>query len=68
MSGPAGRFDTNLYLLESPSGAETIFEIGVRVGASEKVTGASEGFAIQGSIADRCSEKHKEDIKKWEGG
>jgi hypothetical protein len=40
----------------------------VRVGASKKAKGGSEGFAIKGSIADRGSEKPKEDIVRWEGG
>jgi hypothetical protein len=44
-----------------------ICEIGVRLGASEKAKGASEGFEVEGSIADRRSEKHKEDIMRWEG-
>jgi hypothetical protein len=40
----------------------------VRIGASEKGKGASEGFVVNGSIADQRSETRKEDIMKWEGG
>jgi hypothetical protein len=40
----------------------------VRVGASEKAKGTSEGFLVKCSITDRRSEKHKEDIMRWEGG
>jgi hypothetical protein len=58
----------SLHSFKSASGAETIFEIGVRAGASEKAKGASEGFVMKGSIADRRSETEKEDIMRWEGG
>jgi hypothetical protein len=36
-----------------------IFEIAVRVGASEKVKDASEGFAVKQLIIDRLSETEK---------
>jgi hypothetical protein len=52
MEGPNDRFDTSLYSFESRSGVETIFEIGVRAGASEKAKGASEGFGVNQSIVD----------------
>jgi hypothetical protein len=56
-------------LLESASGVETISEIGVMVGVSEKAKGASEGFAVNGSIADCSSEIAKEEeIMPWESG
>jgi hypothetical protein len=54
-------------LFESASGVETIFEIGVRVGASGKAKGASEGFAVNQSIVDRRAEREAEDIMRWEG-
>jgi hypothetical protein len=38
--------------LESPSGVETIFEIGVMMGASGKVKGTSEVFVVNQSIID----------------
>jgi hypothetical protein len=57
---------TSSYSFESASGAETIGEIGVRVGASEKANGASEGFIVNHSIADQCSET--EDIMRGESG
>jgi hypothetical protein len=41
--------------------------MGVRVAASEKAKGASEGVVIKGLIADRRSEKHTEDIMRGEG-
>jgi hypothetical protein len=50
------------------SGAETIAEIGVSVGASEKAKGALEGFALNQSIVDCPSETGKKDIMRWEGG
>jgi hypothetical protein len=50
------------------AGVETIFEIAVRVGASEKATGASEGFAVNQTIIDRCSETETEDITRGKGG
>jgi hypothetical protein len=62
------RFDTGLYSFESPSGVETIGEIGVSVGGSHKAKGASEGLAVHQSIIDRPSETEKEDILKWQGG
>jgi hypothetical protein len=43
----------SLYSFESASGAETIGEIGVRVGASEKAKGASEGSLVNHLIRDR---------------
>jgi hypothetical protein len=68
MQGPDGRFDTSLYSFESAPGVETIFEIGVTVGASEKAKGVSEGFAGNQSIVDRPSERETEDMMRWEGG
>jgi hypothetical protein len=40
----------------------------VRVEASEKEKGASEGFVVDQSIIDRPSETETEDIMRWEGG
>jgi hypothetical protein len=40
----------------------------VSVGASETAKGTSEGFAVNQSIIDRCSETETEDIMRWEGG
>jgi hypothetical protein len=60
------RFDTSLYSFESASGVETIFETGVRVGASEKAKRASEELSVIGSIVDCSSEGSKEDIMRWE--
>jgi hypothetical protein len=40
----------------------------VKIGASEKPKGRSEGFVIKGSIIDRRSEKHTGDITRWQGG
>jgi hypothetical protein len=57
---------TTLYSFESASEAETIGEIGVNVGASEKAKAASEGFVIKGPIADRGSETETEDITREE--
>jgi hypothetical protein len=54
-------------LFESASGVETIFEIGVRLGASEKAKGMSEAFAVNQSSVDRRSERETEDIMRWEG-
>jgi hypothetical protein len=68
MQGPDGRFDTSLYSFESPSGAETIGEIGVIVGASQNAKSASEAFAVKQSIVDRHSETETEDILRWDGG
>jgi hypothetical protein len=39
-----------------------ILEIGVRIEASEKAHGASEGFAVNGSNADPSSETEKKKI------
>jgi hypothetical protein len=39
-----------------------MFEVGVRVGASGKAKGASEGFAVNQSTVDRPSETETEDI------
>jgi hypothetical protein len=50
--------------IESASGVETISEIGMRVGASEKAKGTSEGFAVNQSIIDRRSERETEDIMR----
>jgi hypothetical protein len=58
----------NLYSFESPSGAETIGEIDVRVEASRKAKGASEAFDVNQSIVDRATETETEDIMRWEGG
>jgi hypothetical protein len=68
MEGLDKRFDTSLYSFESVSGAETICEIGVSVGASENAKEASEGFVVKGSITDRRPETEKEDIMRWERG
>jgi hypothetical protein len=40
----------------------------VRVGASEKAKGVSEGIAVNQSIIDRSSETETDDIMRWEGG
>jgi hypothetical protein len=40
----------------------------VRVGASGKAKGASEGFAVNQSIIDRRLETEAKDIMRWEGG
>jgi hypothetical protein len=40
----------------------------VRVGASGKAKGTSEGFVVNQLIIDRVSEKETEDIMRWEGG
>jgi hypothetical protein len=45
-------------------GVETIGEIGVRVGASGKAKGTSEGFGVNESIADRPPETETEDIMR----
>jgi hypothetical protein len=42
--------------------------MGVRVGASGKAKGASEGFVVGQSVVDRRSETETEDIMRWEGG
>jgi hypothetical protein len=55
-------------LFESPSGVETSGDIGVRVEASGKAKGASEGLLVNKSIVDRASETETEDIMRWEGG
>jgi hypothetical protein len=68
MKGLDKRFDTSLYSFESASGAETIYEIGVSVGVSEKAKEASGGFVVKGSITDRRPETQKEDIMRWERG
>jgi hypothetical protein len=57
-----------LHSFESASGVETILEIGVRVRASGKAKGTSEGFVVNQSIIDRPSETEKEDIIRWKGG
>jgi hypothetical protein len=49
-------------------GSETIFEIIVRVGASGKAKGTSEGFVVNQLIIDRPSETETEDIIRWESG
>jgi hypothetical protein len=67
MERPDSRFDANLYSFGSASGVETIFEISMRVGASGKAKGASEGFAVSQSIIDRASETKTKDIMRWEG-
>jgi hypothetical protein len=66
--GTDGRFDTSFYPFESPSGVKTIGEIGVIVGASQKVKSGSEAFVVNQSIIDRRSETATEDIMRWEGG
>jgi hypothetical protein len=68
MEEPDGRFDTSLYSFELPAGAETIGEIGVMVGASEKVKSASEALIVNQSIIDRRSETEPEDFLRWERG
>jgi hypothetical protein len=45
---------------------ETILEICVRVGASEKAKGTSKAFVVNHSIIDRASEIETEDIMRWE--
>jgi hypothetical protein len=40
----------------------------VRIGASGKARGASEGFAVDQSIIDLRSETETEDVMRWEGG
>jgi hypothetical protein len=60
----------SLHSFESASGAETIFEIGVRVGASEKAKNELEGFSVNQFIVDGRSEREREreteDIMIWE--
>jgi hypothetical protein len=68
MQGPDSRINTSLYSFESASGVETAFEICVRIGASEKAKGASEGFAVDQSIVNRPPETETEDMMRWEGG
>jgi hypothetical protein len=48
-----------LYSFESPSGVETIFEIGVTVGAPKKAEGVSEAFGVNHSIIDRPQKQKK---------
>jgi hypothetical protein len=50
------------------SGVETILEMNVRVGPSEKVKGTSERFPVNQSIIDRASVTEEKDILRWEGG
>jgi hypothetical protein len=40
----------------------------MRVGASGKAKGTSEGFVVNGSIANRRSERNTEGIARGEGG
>jgi hypothetical protein len=72
MWGSDSRFDTSSYSFELASGAETIGGMGVRVEASEKAEGTSEGFAVNQSIIDRHSktetETETEDMMRWDGG
>jgi hypothetical protein len=48
------------------SGAETIREIDVSVGASQTAKSASKAFVVNQSIIDRASETETEDILRWE--